>query len=159
REKVLAFTPLRTTMFGILTFGTMVPDTTSFVRLDRTAKDEFGLPRLDIHLHHDDAALRVVTAAGDRFLSILDSAGYRCAVRESVVQVPGSSKHFGGTVRMHASPRFGMLNAWNRLYAVDNVVVADASCFTTGAEKNPTPTVMALAARASHRLAEDLKTA
>ena len=39
-----------------------------------------------------------------------------------------------------------------------DLVVCDASCFTTGAEKNPTLTAMALAARAAARLAADLKT-
>ena len=38
-----------------------------------------------------------------------------------------------------------------------NLVVADASCFTTNSEKNPTLTAMALAARAASRLAADLK--
>ncbi len=157
REKVLALTPLKTRTFGVITFGTMVPDAANLVRLDRASKDEFGFPKLDVHICHNDQELQTVTAAGERFLSILEAAGYRCTIRESVQKEPGASVHYGGTVRMHASPKYGMLNAWNRLHAVDNVVVADASCFTTGAEKNPTPTVMALAARASHRLAEDLK--
>ena len=39
-----------------------------------------------------------------------------------------------------------------------NVVVADSSAFTTGPEKNHVLTAMALAARATHRLAEDLRT-
>ena len=38
-----------------------------------------------------------------------------------------------------------------------NVIVTDASCFTTNSEKNPTLTVMALSARAARRLATDLK--
>jgi choline dehydrogenase-like flavoprotein len=49
-----------------------------------------------------------------------------------------------------------MLDSWNRLYAVPNVVVCDASCFTTGPEKNPTLTAMAIAARAGHHLADQL---
>jgi choline dehydrogenase-like flavoprotein len=57
---------------------------------------------------------------------------------------------------MHASPEFGMLDSWNRLHAVPNVVVCDASCFTTGPEKNPTLTAMAIAARAGGHLAEQL---
>ncbi len=67
--------------------------------------------------------------------------------------------HYGGTVRMHSAPRFGMLDAWNRLHAAPNVLVTDAACFTTGPEKNPTLTAMALAARACARLASDLRTA
>ncbi len=58
---------------------------------------------------------------------------------------------------MHASPRFGMVNDHGRLQAVRNVAVADSSVFTTGPEKNPVLTSMALAARAGHRLAEELK--
>ncbi len=61
--------------------------------------------------------------------------------------VPGSSFHFGGTVRMHASPEFGALDRWNRIHDAPNVIVCDSSCFTTGPEKNPTLTAMAIAAR------------
>jgi choline dehydrogenase-like flavoprotein len=39
---------------------------------------------------------------------------------------------------------------------VANVAVVDSSAFTTGAEKNPTLTAMALALRAADRLADDL---
>jgi choline dehydrogenase-like flavoprotein len=58
---------------------------------------------------------------------------------------------------MHASPRHGLLDGFNRMHEVRNVAVCDASSFTTGCEKNPTLTVMALAARAADRLAEDLR--
>jgi choline dehydrogenase-like flavoprotein len=59
---------------------------------------------------------------------------------------------------MHASPRFGVTDSFNRLHDIPNVLVVDASCFTTGPEKNPTLTLMALAARSADRLARDLKT-
>jgi choline dehydrogenase-like flavoprotein len=68
-----------------------------------------------------------------------------------------NSVHYGGTCRMHALPRFGMLDRWSRLHSVRNVAVADSAAFTTGPEKNPVLTAMALAARASDRLASELK--
>ena len=52
---------------------------------------------------------------------------------------------------------FGMIDRWSRLHAVPNVAVADSAAFTTGPEKNPVLTAMALAARASQRLADDLR--
>jgi choline dehydrogenase-like flavoprotein len=58
---------------------------------------------------------------------------------------------------MHSSPQFGMLDRWSRLHEVPNVAVADSAAFTTGPEKNPVLTAMALAARASQRLADDLR--
>ncbi len=57
---------------------------------------------------------------------------------------------------MHSNPQFGMLDSWNRLHSVPNVLVVDASSFTTGPEKNPTLTAMALAIRAASRLAAEL---
>ena len=42
------------------------------------------------------------------------------------------------------------------MHDVTNVAVVDSSAFTTGAEKNPTLTAMALALRAADRLADDL---
>jgi choline dehydrogenase-like flavoprotein len=44
------------------------------------------------------------------------------------------------------------------MHAVPNVAVADSSVFTTSPEKNPVLTSMALSARASDRLAHDLRT-
>lgn len=157
-DKALTFTPAKTRAFGVVIFGTMVPVSSNYVRLDSETKDEFGLPKLDLHIRYDADVQQNMAAARERLLAILGSAGYRCTVRAPVPHLtPGSSVHYGGTVRMHDSPKYGMLNAWNRLHAVDNVVVADASCFTTGVEKNPTLTAMALAARAAYRLAADLK--
>lgn len=157
-EKARSFTPLPTTSFGVLIFGAMVPRERDHVRLDPTMKDEFGLSLLDIHMRFDDEASRTIVAAQERLLTILEAASYRGTIQGSAPSLtPGSSVHYGGTVRMHSSPKYGMLNAWNRLHAVDNVVVADASSFTTGVEKNPVPTAMALAARAADRLAEDLR--
>ena len=50
-----------------------------------------------------------------------------------------------------------MLREDNRLHAVPNVLVVDSSAFTTGPEKNPTLTSMALASRACRKLAKDLR--
>lgn len=157
-DKVLAFTPLKTTTFSYWSFGTMAPLHRNHVRSDAEAKDQFGLPKLDIHVSYDAEVRETMARARERLVAVLDSAGYHCTFRTPLPEfVPGRSIHYGGTVRMHASPQHGMLNGWNRLHAVDNVVVADASAFTTGPEKNPTLTAMALAARAARRLARDLR--
>ncbi|HEX8967699.1 MAG TPA: GMC oxidoreductase, partial [Chloroflexota bacterium] len=157
-DKLWSALPVPATRFGVLVFGTMVPVESNFLRLHASDTDEFGLPTLDAHIAYTSDELQNLAGARQKLASILDSAGYACSVPRYVPDPqPGMSVHYGGTVRMHASPKYGMLNAWNRLHAVDNVVVADASAFTTGVEKNPTLTAMALAARAAERLAQDLK--
>jgi choline dehydrogenase-like flavoprotein len=157
-DRVSSLTGRTGTRFGMVTFGTMVPTAGNYVRLNAEKKDEFGLPVLDIKLGFGPEVHATISTSHTRLRSILASAGYESRVLTPVQGLtPGAACHYGGTARMHASPQYGVLNAWSRLHDADNVVVADASAFTTGVEKNPTLTLMALSARAAHRLADDLK--
>lgn len=157
-DRILSLARRTTHRFGVVTFGTVVPTRDNFVRLHAAALDEFGLPALDISIRFGDDAYTTIAESHRRMRDILASAGYAVTISNPVDKLtPGWASHFGGTARMHASPDYGVVNAWSRLHDVDNVVVADASTFTTGVEKNPTLTVMAMAARAAHRLADDLK--
>jgi choline dehydrogenase-like flavoprotein len=149
---------LKNRSFGVQVFGTMVPKEEYYVRPSSDQKDEFGLPSLEVHIKFEPQVLDNVVAAREHLLGLLREAGYKATIREIVPQlVPGTAKHYGGATRMHALPKYGVTDAYNRLYDAPNVLVVDASCFTTGAEKNPTLTIMALAARAADRLAQDLK--
>jgi choline dehydrogenase-like flavoprotein len=159
KEKILSLTPAKARGLGVQVFGTTIPQEKYYVQPYCDKRDEFGLPLLDICMQYDDEVIQTMVDARERLLNLMSEAGYRCTIRELVPQLhPGSSVHYGGTIRMHRSPEYGMADAWNRLHAVPNVIVGDASCFTTGPEKNPTLTLMALAMRAADRLACDLKT-
>ncbi len=158
REKVRSLFPGQAQSLGIQVFGSMIPSERFYVRPHPTQTDEFGLPQLEIHLDFDAEVTENVRHARSWFIDLMKEAGYNCTLNPVVPQcVPGSAVHFGGTVRMHRSRTFGVVDPWNRLFDVPNVAVVDASCFTTSSEKNPTLTVMALAARAAQRLAVDLK--
>lgn len=140
---------------GFSVFGTMAPTTEDRVMLDGAPS---GARRpLILHTRHPPESRRALDEARDQLVQALSAAGWNPRVRVWQVEVVGNSVHYGGTCRMHASPRFGMLNAWSRLHAVPNVAVADSAAFTTGPEKNPVLTAMALAARAADRLACDLR--
>jgi len=156
-EKILSLTPMKTHRFAAQVFGTMVPTERHHVQPDAALKDSFGRPKLSICLQYDDSVVKNMISARDHLLSLMADAGYRGALTRTPTRItPGSSVHYGGTIRMHRSPRYGMLDSWNRLHEISNLLVVDASCFTTGAEKNPTLTAMALAARAADRLVQDL---
>jgi choline dehydrogenase-like flavoprotein len=158
-DKILSRFSWKGRSIGVQVFGTMVPSEKHYVKPAEAQKDEFGLPLLEIHICYDENVIQNVIQARHHLLSLMEEAGYRTRLRNVLPQLfPGSSVHYGGTIRMHHSRKYGMVDAWNRLYDVPNVVVCDASCFTTGPEKNPTLTAMAIAARAADRLANDLKT-
>lgn len=156
-RKALTFTPLPATNFGVTMFGTMIPRETDHVTRHASRTDEFGWPSVDIHLRYGEEVAPALDSARERLLAILEAAG--CAARFITPlspPVPGRSVHFAGSVRMHDSSQYGVLDRWNRLHDVENVVVTDSSCFTTGVEKNPVLTSMALSARAAAHLAASL---
>jgi choline dehydrogenase-like flavoprotein len=156
-DRLLTLTPMPTRVFGIIIFGSMLPAESNCVQ-QSTPKDAYGLPQVDIRLQYTAEDKATTRTAREDFLTVLSEAGLAPKVRWSTEDpLPGSSVHFGGTVRMHESPEHGLTDGWGRLHSVRNVVVADASVFTTCVEKNPTLTAMALANRSAERLALDLK--
>ena len=158
KDKIMSRFSLKGTSVGVQVFGTMVPTENQLVKLAREKKDEFGQPILDICVQYTNQEIDNMVQSRERLISIMNEAGHKATIREVAPQLhPGSSVHYGGSVRMHASPKYGVLDAWNRLFDVPNVHVCDSSCFTTGGEKNPVNTSMAISARAADRLSDDLK--
>ncbi len=158
KDRIRSRAALKSNAMGVQVFGTTIPDDRNFVRTSGTRRDEFGRPEIDVRMQFDNDAVQNVLDARQTLLDLFRASGYNATVRPSqTVLTPGEAVHFGGTIRMHASRRYGVADAWNRLYDAPNVLTCDASCFPTGPEKNPTLTVMAIAARAADRLAHDLK--
>ncbi|MDJ0752086.1 MAG: GMC family oxidoreductase [Ardenticatenaceae bacterium] len=159
KDKLLTFTGGKSKALGVQVFGTMIPGEKYYAKPEANKKDEFGLPLLELKIRFDDDVRENVESARESWRSLLEEAGYKGAIRDVDPQlIPGHAVHYGGTVRMHKNPKYGVLDAWNRLYDSSNVIVCDASSFTTGCEKNPTLTAMALSARAMDKLVDDLKT-
>jgi choline dehydrogenase-like flavoprotein len=142
---------------GFNVFGAMAPVAEGCVTLDDSVRSLDGSPSLAIHIRHPPESSALLESSRQQILDLLERGGMRPKQRFWAVERAGSSIHFGGTCRMHARPRFGMLDGWGRMHAVRNVVVADSAAFTTGPEKNPALTAMALAARASDKLVRDLR--
>jgi choline dehydrogenase-like flavoprotein len=156
-ESIRRGRPGRLSWLGFSVFGTMAPTLDNWLALDASQPKPDGGARLKLNIRHPPEARVALDKARDDIVDILARAGRKPRVRSWQVEPVGDSKHYGGTCRMHASARFGMLDGVGRLHAVRNVAVVDSSAFTTGPEKNPVLTAMALAARAGHHLAEDLK--
>jgi choline dehydrogenase-like flavoprotein len=149
---------LKSAAVGVQMIGTMIPDASCHARPSADRKDEFGLPALEVCIRYTRAEVDNVMRARQHLMQLLLEAGCRASLGPvSPTLHPGTIAHYGGSVRMHASELHGVLDAWNRVRGAPNVLVCDAACFTTAAEKNPTLTLMALATRAAARLAEDLR--
>lgn len=156
-KSVLAGHPKRLRTIGFSVFGTMAPSRDNYVAVDEARGGADGAAGLELHIRQPAEALPPLEQARDQLLELLQNGDFNPRVKVWKVEPSGNSNHYGGSCRMHASAELGMLDAWSRLHAVRNVMVADSSVFTTGPEKNPVLTSMALAARGADRLASELK--
>lgn len=153
---VLAGHPGRTNKLGYSIFGTMIPTAEDCVTLlPGAGRGERS--RIGFALRYPRQAVEVLESARDELVALLGEAGWAPQIDVFKIEPPGSSVHYGGTCRMHASSKHGVVDKFCRVFGARNVVVADSAVFTTGPEKNPVLTAMALAARASERLADDLR--
>jgi choline dehydrogenase-like flavoprotein len=157
-DRLRSFTASKSNRFGLVTFATMLPEYHNRVSLHPEMRDRFGTPVLDIHMRYGQEVEPTIAAAHDRLREILELTGIRATLECPMDHLtPGAAAHYGGAARMHQSSQHGVVDGWNRVHDAPNVVVVDASSFTTAVEKNPTLTVMALSARAADRLAHDLR--
>lgn len=154
RDRPRTYVGQKGNRFGVQVFGTMEPTPEHRVTLGRGPTDDDGQLPLDIHFGYDQATIDHMLAARQRLVDVFERSGQAARVDGAAISLtPGESVHFGGSVRMHDKPEFGMVDKDCRLHAVPNVHVVDTAVFTTGPEKNPTLTAMAIAARAMDALA------
>ena len=136
-DRVRTWVGANASSFGVQAFGTMVPLPEVGVRLSDQPNPRDAECRPIISLSFDQATIDNLVASRDRLTALFADAGMEVSIPGPFhPQLPGSSVHLGGTVRMHESPAFGALDRWNRLDDVANVIVCDSSCFTTGPEES-----------------------
>jgi choline dehydrogenase-like flavoprotein len=134
-------------------YGEMLPNARSFVDLDYGQLDAFGLPRARRHVHWAENERRLFDDMVNWSLAMLEQAGAEIL---SVPAGPATNHELGGC-RMGSDSRSAVVNADCRTHDVANLYVVDGSVFPSASEKNPTHTIMALAARAAAHIADRLQ--
>ena len=134
-------------------YGEMLPNAQSYVDLDRERTDKFGLPqaRRQVRWGANEEALFNDMVRWS--LEMLQKAGAEIL---TVPDGPATNHELGGC-RMGRDPRSSVVNADCRTHDVPNLYVVDGSVFPSASEKNPTHTIMALAARAADHISERMR--
>ncbi|MEY4581387.1 MAG: hypothetical protein RL701_6090 [Pseudomonadota bacterium] len=156
-KSVLRGLPGRSRSVGFSVFGTMIPTPETYAAFADDRLDAAGDAQTSVALRYAPEVYRTLEQARDDLLGLLERSGWQPSLTSWKIEPPGESVHYAGTCRMHASEEFGVVNSSGRVYGVPNVAIGDSSVFTTGPEKNPVLTAMALSARAADRLAADLR--
>jgi len=146
---------------GLTLRGEMIPNKDTFCEIDPTTKDRFGIPVLRFAFRWSQNELNQV-AHGQRSAhavfkrmnaTILD----RELPPEQLITAGGEIIHELGTARMGPDARSSVVNSYGQTWDVGNLVLMDGAIFASGAHKNPTLTILALALRASERLTAQFK--
>jgi choline dehydrogenase-like flavoprotein len=146
---------------GMTLRGEMIPNKDTFCEIDPGVKDRFGIPVLRFAFRWSQHELNQV-AHGQRTAhavfkrmnaTILDPE----LPPEKLITAGGEIIHELGTARMGADARSSVVDSFGQTWDIGNLVLMDGAIFASGAHKNPTLTILALALRASERLAARFK--
>jgi choline dehydrogenase-like flavoprotein len=137
--------------------GETIPKEESQLTLDKTSKDEWGIPTLHINVGYDDNDEKMLKDFFEQMTEMYTKAGFTNIQTSDSHQAPGLDIHEMGGVRMGHDPKTSMLNKWNQLHACTNVYVTDGACMTSTSTQNPSLTYMALTARAVDHAVTSLK--
>lgn len=146
---------------GMTLRGEMIPNKDTYCEIDPGVKDRFGIPVLRFAFRWSQHEINQV-AHGQRTAhavfrrmnaTILDPE----LPPEKLITAGGEIIHELGTARMGADPRSSVVDSYGQTWDVGNLVLMDGAIFASGAHKNPTLTILALALRASERLAARFK--
>ncbi len=139
-------------------YGEVLPRSDNRVTVDEARTDRYGVPLMRIDVTFGDNEERMVRHMHEVADEILHTAGAEMVPSSpDAHDPPGAAIHEHGTARMGNDPARSVLNRFNQMHEVDNVLVVDGSSFTSASEKNPTLTILALAWRAGDYLAEELR--
>ena len=127
--------------------GETIPKETNYVALDKTQKDEWGIPQLKISVAYDDNDNKMVADYIQQMTEMFEKAGITNIQSQDSKAAPGLDIHEMGGVRMGNDPKTSMLNKWNQLHACKNVFVTDGASMTSTSTQNPSLTYMAFSAR------------
>jgi len=157
---------LRRRMWAFTMQGEDLAQISNRIDLDPSVRDVWGFPagRVTYAPHRHELAASAYAAPLHE--AIMLDAGAEVAfsatsppqgsldqhAASSPLGMAPASRHVMGTARMGSDPTDSVVDAGQRLWDVDNVLVCDSSVFVTSAGYNPTLTLVALAHRAAHLL-------
>jgi choline dehydrogenase-like flavoprotein len=133
-------------------FGEMIPNSQSYIELDKTQKDEFGLYKVNAVAVELENERKIYQAMNEASVAILQKAGGE-VLSVSHFEEPTFNHQLGGC-RMGSDPRTSVVDAYCKAHDLPNLYVVDGSVFPSSSEKNPTLTIMALAARTADHISD-----
>ncbi len=158
-------TPIPQREYQLITRQEQAPNPDSRISLSEK-KDELGMPRVKLDWRLSELDKRSIRAFYEVLGREFGRAGLgRVQVADWLLEdddrawpsfLSGGWHHLG-TLRMHSSPRRGVVDADCKVHGIDNLYVAGTAVFPTAGAANPTLTLIALSLRLSDHLKANLR--
>jgi choline dehydrogenase-like flavoprotein len=138
-------------------FGEVLSRFESYVELDPTLKDRFGIPVLRFHYQFGENERKMAADMATTAQEMFEAAGIEVIQVDRELLTEGWSIHELGTARMGTDARTSVVNPFQQSHDVRNLFVVDGSSHVSAGCQNPTWTIMALAWRSCDYLAEQMR--
>ena len=128
----------------------------NYVDIDPEVKDVYGIPAARLHFQWDKNSLLMWEHGKQACEELLRASGaeYQGA---GEIDMPGTSLHETGTLRMGNDPKKFVTDRFGRTHDVKNLYVCDASVFPNCTDKTTTISILAFTLRTTEKLVEDLR--
>lgn len=137
-------------------FHDYLPREDTWIGLDPSRVDRFGMPLARIHLGQCAHQKQAGRQLSDIALGLLREMG---ADTPLLPAVGGTSKYLvHGTCRAGHDPEHSVLDPWCRVHGVDNLFVVDGSFMPTSGGASPTLTIVANALRVADHMLGNVRT-
>ncbi len=134
-----------------------LPNRDNRVTLNRAKTDKYGMPVTRIDMRYGENERKAAGHAYKELRDMLALLGGEILSANGVLAPPGTSIHDMGGACMGKDPKTSVTNAFNQLHDAPNVFVTDGAAMTSGGDRNPSLSFMALTARAAAAAASMLK--
>ena len=120
------------------------PQLKNRVDLDPEVRDVYGLPVARITYENHAFELSARDFYIPKLLELLRAAGAQFGFI-APMDVPSSSRHILGTLRMGDNPQTSVCDRFGKFHDLENLYCADGAVFATSSGFNPTLTIQTLA--------------
>jgi choline dehydrogenase-like flavoprotein len=153
----------RTNRFSLEMHGEQIPQAQSRVMLGDKV-DALGMPQLQVDWRYSRADIDSVRGTLDVLSQEFAASGVARfeydadTLEEDLTRFGAYGGHHIGTARMGTSERTSVVDSHCQVHSVGNLYIAGSAVFPTSSQANPTLTLIALALRLGHTLAQRLDT-
>ena len=137
------------------------PDQNNKITLDPSAKDIFGIPRVNLYYKKSKETLYAAKVFLEEFSNLCRNEDIgRIALKENIYKLQGfetidNHHHLGGT-RIGSDIRTSVVDKNLKIHNVNNLYINGSSNFVTGGYTNPTFTIVQMALKLTDHIAKEM---